>query len=109
MPNITVRAAAEGMPENQPPPNPRQCVMSADKEKAAFFGLEPLLCDTINMLDVLVGMMDSMGLTAKPSGPNHVLTQGEADRLFFVACTAESMSQEARQAYYEALGWDASC
>ncbi|RWH93736.1 MAG: hypothetical protein EOQ89_04885 [Mesorhizobium sp.] len=83
--------------------------MSDAKEKAAFPGLEPLLCDTINMLDVLVGMMDSMGLTAKPSGTNHVLTQGEADRLFFVACTAESMSQRARQAYYEALGWDASC
>ncbi|SJM34135.1 hypothetical protein [Mesorhizobium delmotii] len=69
MPNITVRAAAEGMPENQPPPHPRRCVMSADKEKAAFFGLEPLLCDTINMLDVLVGMMDSMGLTENRPAP----------------------------------------
>ena len=96
MTKTSTRAAAEGMPENQPPP-------------PAFFDLEPLLCDTINMLDVLVGMMDSMGLTAKPAGSNHMLTQGEGDQLFFVACTAELMSQKARQAYYEALGWDASC
>jgi hypothetical protein len=47
MTKTSTRAAAEGMPENQPPP-------------PAFFDLEPLLCDTINMLDVLVGMMDSM-------------------------------------------------
>ncbi|MER8831517.1 hypothetical protein [Mesorhizobium sp. M0909] len=82
--------------------------MSPDKEKAAFFGLEPLLCDSVNMVGVLVNMMDSMGLTAKPAGSNHVLTQGEADQLFFVASIAMSMSKTARKAYYEALGWDAS-
>ncbi|RWK53486.1 hypothetical protein [Mesorhizobium sp.] len=83
--------------------------MSAAKGKPDITDLEPLLCDTMNMLDVLVSMMDRMGLTSKPAGSNHVLTQGEGDQLFFVACTAESMSEKARQAYYEALGWDASC
>ncbi|TIO14936.1 MAG: hypothetical protein E5X86_22740 [Mesorhizobium sp.] len=81
--------------------------MSAAKEKMTFADLEPLLCDTMNMLDVLVSMMDRMGLTSKPAGSNHVLTQGEGDQLFFVACVAESMSEKARKAYYEAIGYEA--
>ncbi|PZV33360.1 hypothetical protein [Mesorhizobium kowhaii] len=75
------------------------------KEKMTFFNLEPLICDADNMLDVLVNMMEHMHLTDKlAEGSNHVLTDGEANHLFFIACQAEAMTHKLKKAYYEV--WD---
>ncbi|RWK79624.1 MAG: hypothetical protein EOR51_11980 [Mesorhizobium sp.] len=80
--------------------------MSAAKEKT-FMDLEPLICDSINMGDVLMSMLEEhFGST--PEKGHYIIPEAEGDRLFFVACVAMSMSKTARNAYYEALGWDAS-
>jgi hypothetical protein len=56
------------------------------------------------MVDVLVNMMDHMGLTDKlAGGSNHVLTGGEANQPFFIATVAADMSTKAKKAYYEAI------
>lgn len=86
MPNTTVRAPAEGMPDS----------------KTTFFDLEPLICDADNMMDVLMDMIERH-FAIRPDGGNHVLAEGEGDRLFYVASAAASMSMKARKAYYEAI------
>ena len=48
----------------------------------SFGDLEPLIRDADNMVDVLVNLIDDMGLTTKlAAGSNHVFTQWEGDRL----------------------------
>ncbi|PTE11530.1 hypothetical protein [Mesorhizobium helmanticense] len=78
--------------------------MNIDKSKVQ--DLEPLICDSINMGDVLMSMLEGhFGRT--PEKGHYIIPEAEGDRLFFVACVAMSMSKTARNAYYEALGWDA--
>ncbi|MER9174593.1 hypothetical protein NKH72_13470 [Mesorhizobium sp. M0955] len=74
--------------------------MSAASEKMTFHDLEPLICDAENMADVLLTMMEVFSTV--PDG-NFVLTQGEGERLFFVASVVGSMTLKAKKAYYEAV------
>jgi hypothetical protein len=48
-----------------------------------------------------------MSFATVPDG-NFVLTQGEGERLFFIATIAEQMTRKAKDAYYEALGGNGS-
>ncbi|MER8976469.1 hypothetical protein [Mesorhizobium sp. M0800] len=43
-----------------------------------------------------------------PENGNYVITETEGSRLFFVASVAESMSNKAKKAYYEAFEGKAS-
>ncbi|TIO26947.1 hypothetical protein [Mesorhizobium sp.] len=74
--------------------------MSAAAEKTTFADLEPLICDADNMADVLLTMLEVFSTV--PDG-NFVLTQGEGERLYFVASVLGSMTMKAKAAYYEAI------
>ncbi|MER8797849.1 hypothetical protein NKH75_27265 [Mesorhizobium sp. M0984] len=78
------------------------------KEKMTFHDLEPLICDSDNMVDVLLNLLEQHFSCPPPENGNYVITETEGSRLFFVASVAESMSNKAKKAYYEALGWHAS-
>ncbi|MER8562061.1 hypothetical protein [Mesorhizobium sp. M0578] len=82
--------------------------MSAAKDKMTINDLEPLICDSDNMVDVLLNLLEQHFSCPPPENGNYVITETEGSRLFFVASVAESMSNKAKKAYYEALGWDAS-
>jgi hypothetical protein len=94
MPNTTVRAAAEGVPATK---------------KMTFMDLEPLICDSDNMVDVLLNLLEQHFSCPPPENGNYVITETEGSRLFFVASVAGSMSHKARKSYYEAYEGDASC
>ncbi|TGR84250.1 hypothetical protein EN866_33440 [Mesorhizobium sp. M2D.F.Ca.ET.223.01.1.1] len=73
--------------------------MSTATEKA-LRDLEPMICDSDNMLDVLMSLLEDR-FAANAEG-NLVLTSRERDRIFFAACVASDMSQKVRKAFYAA-------
>ncbi|TIO42560.1 MAG: hypothetical protein E5X81_20810 [Mesorhizobium sp.] len=77
--------------------------MSATKEKTAFMDLEPLICDSHNMVDVLLNLVEQHFSCPPPENGNYVISESEGQRLFFVASVAESMSHKAKKSYYEAF------
>ncbi|TIY10837.1 MAG: hypothetical protein E5V16_09415 [Mesorhizobium sp.] len=77
--------------------------MSAAKEKTAFMDLEPLICDSHNMVDVLLSLLEQHFSCLPPENGNYVISETDGSRLFFVASVAESMSHKTKKSYYEAL------
>ncbi|CAH2407146.1 hypothetical protein [Mesorhizobium ventifaucium] len=73
--------------------------MSAGKERMTFADLEPLICDSDNMVDVLLNLLEEHFSCLPPESGNYVITEAEGSRLFFVASVAESMSHKAKDAY----------
>ncbi|MER9574929.1 hypothetical protein NKI78_04650 [Mesorhizobium sp. M0400] len=82
--------------------------MSAAKDKMTINDLEPLICDSDNMVDVLLNLLEQHFSCPPPENGNYVITETEGSRLFFVASVAESMSNKAKKAYYEAFEGTAS-
>jgi hypothetical protein len=72
--------------------------MAAAKEKMTFHGLESLICDADNMLEVLVNMLDQTGVTST----DVVITNRDRELITFAANVAADMSTKLRNAYYEA-------
>lgn len=72
-------------------------------DKTTFTGLEPLICDSHNMVDVLLNLLEQHFSSPAPENGNYVITEEEGSRLFFVASVAESMSHKAKKSYYEAF------
>ncbi|TPL01368.1 hypothetical protein FJ938_20835 [Mesorhizobium sp. B2-4-14] len=73
MPNTHVPAAGEAMPA---------------AEKTGFFDLEPLVCDAVNMLDVLLDMMERDFATTGPV---------DIDRAKLIACSSWSARRHCSQ------------
>ncbi len=68
----------------------------------ALRDLEPLICDSDNMLDLLMSLLEER-FNANGDG-NLVLTCTERDRIFFAVCVACEMSQKVKKAFYAACG-----
>lgn len=63
--------------------------------------LEPLICDADSMMDVLYSLItEEFGIT--PGKGHYVVHERVADRIFFIAGIAHSMSGKVRKAYYTA-------
>lgn len=66
-----------------------------------YFGLEPLVCDTDNMVDVLFVLIDKHFSKIAPLG-GYVIHDEDASRILFIAGMAKAMSMKLFKAYYVA-------
>jgi hypothetical protein len=80
--------------------------LSAVEPDQTFFGLEPLICDAENMVNVLYGLIDEHFSRATPPG-GYVIHDEDASRIFFIAGMANAMTMKLLKAYYVAHENDA--
>ncbi|MFC3721807.1 hypothetical protein [Neoaquamicrobium sediminum] len=68
----------------------------------SYFGLEPLICDTHSIVDVLFGLIDQHFSVEPDEHHRYVLSEQEGARLFYLAGLAFSISKAAQEGFYVA-------
>ncbi|TIS35127.1 hypothetical protein [Mesorhizobium sp. M1A.F.Ca.IN.022.05.2.1] len=65
--------------------------------------LEPLVCDSDDMNDVLANLLEDAFGKESSKGGNVVLTAGEVNRLLYIGYKAAELSQKLRKTFYEKI------
>ncbi|TGP55781.1 hypothetical protein EN868_11705 [Mesorhizobium sp. M2D.F.Ca.ET.225.01.1.1] len=75
--------------------------MNTDRQ--ALNDLEPLVCDSDDMIDVLADLLENAFRAKSKEGRNVVLTSGEANRLLYIGYKAAELSLKLRKVFYEKI------